>query len=212
MREAIIALDDGELAELGFEDLVGVCRDAGIRVVELLEDEGRGGVAEVLLANRLPEEELDGIECLNDWEYLGTRREGYVYLLDVTMLELPEEATVDHDELVGMCDPTVDDRGLMLSLVGSQESIRRMIRHFEAAGVVPDLHKLGSYGGGRTGEDGLTDRQLEVLRTAYDLGFYEIPKQTSTEQIAAELELDPSTVSEHLQRAERNVLRQQLTA
>lgn len=40
------------------------------------------------------------------------------------------------------------------------------------------------------------------------MGFYEVPKEASADDIAAELNLDPSTVNEHLQRAERNFLRQ----
>jgi len=42
------------------------------------------------------------------------------------------------------------------------------------------------------------------------MGYYEVPKQVSSEEIAAELDLDPSTVAEHLQRAERNLLGQLL--
>lgn len=46
----------------------------------------------------------------------------------------------------------------------------------------------------------------EVLETAYEAGYYELPCATATEAVAAELELHPSTVAEHLQRAERNLL------
>lgn len=42
------------------------------------------------------------------------------------------------------------------------------------------------------------------------MGYYDVPRNASTEEVAAELELDGSTVSEHLQRAERNVLRRVL--
>jgi predicted DNA binding protein len=49
-----------------------------------------------------------------------------------------------------------------------------------------------------------------VLETAYDLGFYEVPRQASTEDVAGELDIDPATASEHLQRAERNLLTSQL--
>jgi len=53
-------------------------------------------------------------------------------------------------------------------------------------------------------------RQREVIETAWERGYYEVPKAVSTEELATELELDPSTVSEHLQRAERNLLGQLL--
>lgn len=51
-----------------------------------------------------------------------------------------------------------------------------------------------------------------MLRTAYEMGFYEVPKAASVDDVAAELGLEGATVSEHLQRAERNLISHQLTA
>lgn len=136
----------------------------------------------------------------------------YVYVLEVRALELPEDSAIDHEDLVGMCDPTVVDRGLLLSLVGSQETIRDVLRNFEAAGVVPDLHRLGDYEGGEQTLEALTDRQLELIQTAYELGCYDAPREATIDDVAAEVGVDGGTVSEHLQRAERNILSQQLAA
>jgi predicted DNA binding protein len=58
----------------------------------------------------------------------------------------------------------------------------------------------------------LTARQREVIQTAFDLGYYEVPRAASTETVADELGLDSSTVAEHLQRAERNLLSEQLSS
>ena len=44
----------------------------------------------------------------------------------------------------------------------------------------------------------LTDRQLEVLRTAYEKGYFERPRRANANEIAAELGINPSTFSEHL--------------
>jgi DNA-binding CsgD family transcriptional regulator len=52
----------------------------------------------------------------------------------------------------------------------------------------------------------LTDRQLEVFRTAVELGYYEIPRSATHEEIATELDCAPSTVDEHLRKAESRVL------
>ena len=38
------------------------------------------------------------------------------------------------------------------------------------------------------------------------MGYYEVPKEVSADDIAAEIDLESSTVNEHLQRAERNLL------
>lgn len=209
MREAIITLTDEEIEAMGYGELVSLVREAGVRDLELLEDEGRGGVSQIEVENRLDEDRLDSIDSVEDWEFITEKEDTYLYLLDVTALEMPESASVDHDDLVGVCDPTVSDRGMLLSLVGSQEAIRTMLRNFEEAGVSPDLHRLGEYEGGQRTLDALTDRQLEILRTAYDMGFYEVPREASTKDIAEAVGLDGGTVSEHLQRAERNLLSQQ---
>ena len=210
MREAIINLTDEESEAMGYGELVSLVREAGVRDLELLEDDGRGGVSQIEVENRFDEDRLESIDSVEDWELITETEDTYLYLLEVTALGMPESASVDHDELVGMCDPTVGDRGMVLSLVGSQESIRTMLRNFEEAGVVPDLHRLGEYEGGQRTLDALTDRQLEVLQTAYDMGFYEVPREATIDDIADEIGLNGGTVSEHLQRAERNILTQQL--
>lgn len=87
-----------------------------------------------------------------------------------------------------------------------------MLRNFRQAEVDPDLHKLGDYEGGQRTLDALTDRQLEILQPAYDRRFYEVPREASIEDIADGIGLDDGAVSEHLQRAERNLLSQQLMA
>ncbi|WP_324663227.1 PAS domain S-box protein [Haloarcula sediminis] len=52
----------------------------------------------------------------------------------------------------------------------------------------------------------LTDRQLEVLRSAYLAGYYEWPRDTNAEQLADTLDIASSTLHQHLRRAERNLL------
>lgn len=55
-------------------------------------------------------------------------------------------------------------------------------------------------------ETHLTDRQQEVLRTAYDAGYYEWPRETTGKEIANELGVSSSTFSEVIHAAERNLL------
>ena len=44
----------------------------------------------------------------------------------------------------------------------------------------------------------LTDRQRDVLGTAYELGYFERPRETNAEAVAAALSIAPSTLAEHL--------------
>ena len=54
--------------------------------------------------------------------------------------------------------------------------------------------------------DGLTDRQSEALRIAYERGYFDIPRRASLEDIAAELDISASSVSERLRRAQTELI------
>lgn len=52
----------------------------------------------------------------------------------------------------------------------------------------------------------LTDRQREVLRTAHRMGYYAIPRETTTAEIAEEFGVDRRTAEHHLRRAENELV------
>ena len=53
----------------------------------------------------------------------------------------------------------------------------------------------------------LSDRQREAVVVALELGYYEQPRGATHEDVAAELDCAPSTASDHLQKAEANIVR-----
>lgn len=52
----------------------------------------------------------------------------------------------------------------------------------------------------------LTDRQYEVLHTAFEAGYYDWPRDCTGKEIAEELGISSATFSEHIHAAERNLL------
>ncbi|MDL0126767.1 helix-turn-helix domain-containing protein [Halobacterium salinarum] len=52
----------------------------------------------------------------------------------------------------------------------------------------------------------LTDRQLEVLTTAYEAGYFERPRGATAQALADDLGIAPSTFTEHLLAAQRKLL------
>ncbi|MFB6141368.1 MAG: PAS domain S-box protein [Halosimplex sp.] len=56
--------------------------------------------------------------------------------------------------------------------------------------------------------DALTDRQLEVLRTAYFAGFFEWPRTSTGEDVADMLGVSQPTVNRHLRLGQRRLLEQ----
>lgn len=55
-------------------------------------------------------------------------------------------------------------------------------------------------------DERLTDRQREVLEFAFEEGYYDWPRESTGEELAAELDISPPTLSKHLYVAERKVL------
>ncbi|NHN60804.1 MULTISPECIES: helix-turn-helix domain-containing protein [Halorussus] len=53
----------------------------------------------------------------------------------------------------------------------------------------------------------LSPRQREALATATDLGYYRIPRDVTTADVAAELGIERRTLEEHLRRAENKLVR-----
>lgn len=52
----------------------------------------------------------------------------------------------------------------------------------------------------------LTDRQREVMRTAHEMGYFEYPRDSNATEVAAELDIAPSTFSEHLAAAQGKLM------
>ncbi len=52
----------------------------------------------------------------------------------------------------------------------------------------------------------LTDRQREVLETAFEVGYYDWPREATGEDVAAELGISSATFAEHIRAAEHNLL------
>ncbi|WP_335999800.1 helix-turn-helix domain-containing protein [Halorientalis halophila] len=115
------------------------------------------------------------------------------------------------DEYDLIVDPPVDiddEGGLHMQVAGEFKKIR------EAAQMRPgqlDIELEEDDSGGVDRVDVttmLTERQLEVLEVALEKGYYEIPRQATNEDIAADLDCSTSTVGEHLRKIESRIISQ----
>src|ERR687892_2295011 len=52
----------------------------------------------------------------------------------------------------------------------------------------------------------LTPRQRQMLLTAYALGYYDVPRKISSDDLSRHLNVDKSTIVEHLRKAERKLM------
>ncbi|WP_339105272.1 helix-turn-helix domain-containing protein [Haloterrigena salinisoli] len=210
MREAHVTLTDPAFDRMGIAELVSLSREAGVLGFEELACHGTGAIVQVAVERPIDEERLSDLEYVDWWERVADADDDHRYVIAFTAPGLPQGLAERADDLIGTCEPDVTDRGATLSLVGSRETISETVAEYEAAGVSPDLRKFGTYDGRDHPLDELTDRQREAIGTAYEMGYYEVPRTVTSEDVAAELEVDSSTVAELLQRAERNLLEQHL--
>jgi DNA-binding CsgD family transcriptional regulator len=52
----------------------------------------------------------------------------------------------------------------------------------------------------------LTSRQRQILLTGYALGYYDVPRKISSEELSRHLNADKSTIVEHLRKAEKKLI------
>jgi len=132
----------------------------------------------------------------------------YAYVRDATTESLREMfGPLTHGGIV-VVPPIVyqEDGRVVLSLFGPDEEIQ--------AGVdrVPDLVDIeiesvsGLSAVPSAAEARLSDRQREAVEAALELGYYEIPRTCSHEDVADALDCAPSTAAEHLRKAESAVI------
>lgn len=91
----------------------------------------------------------------------------------------------------------------------SHEDLSDFHSHCEAAGLPLTVERI--YRPSDTGENiryGLTDIQYDTLVKALDEGYFSIPRETVTEELATQLGISDQAVTERLRRGITNVLTQ----
>jgi hypothetical protein len=89
------------------------------------------------------------------------------------------------------------------------ERIEEQFRQFELLSVNQVETTGEPFGSGQLGRvlrNELSQEQLAVLQTAHRLGYFDVPRQASAENVATELDIAQSTFSERLRLAEQRLL------
>lgn len=81
-------------------------------------------------------------------------------------------------------------------------AVNTLVRRLRRGGVSAKVVSVEKISGGRR----LTDRQEQILRQAYERGFFESPHETNVRELANALNCSPSTLIRLLRKAEKKVL------
>jgi predicted DNA binding protein len=98
-----------------------------------------------------------------------------------------------------------DTGAAVFEVLGDPDDLRALLDGLPAS-VETTVERLGEYDRRRAPETVLTDRQREVVVTATELGYYDVPRDATVADVAAELDITDSTVSAHLRKAEAAVM------
>ena len=116
------------------------------------------------------------------------------------------QAFVDRDAIVVPPIRYDDEAAMEMTLVGDAAAVEGLI-----AEIPPNIDvtvlEIGSYDRrGGTMAGALTDRQLEAIQIARELGYYDVPRAATLADVADALGCTEGTASVTLRRAERDLL------
>lgn len=206
VSEAVVTLPLDDLEDLGMEHLVATARAAGLRDFTELVCSSGGCVLHVVTDDPVPTAELEALPYVEWWESLREGPDAAASIGKLCQPQPAEELDPPADTGVAATDHEVRGDQLAISLVGDRGDVADRVRSYQAAGAHPTLERLADYRGGPDPLGALTERQEAVLREAHAQGYFEVPRQATTAEVAAALDLDDSTVAEHLQRAQRTIV------
>jgi predicted DNA binding protein len=111
----------------------------------------------------------------------------------------------EYDLLLDFPISCITDGGIRVRALGEESKIH------DAVAVAPEeiqleLEEVGTYEGMAINDASLTERQQEIIKAAVEAGYYDIPRETSREALAEDLEISGGTVSEHLRKIESKII------
>lgn len=180
------------------------------RVVEefgILDQNGRSGIA---VANGSNEDGQGDGEDLGLTEVFASER--------TRQYQIERESTHCTCEMIeeaGYPIARIDVRDGMLELVlnlRDASDLREIIATLSKSGQEVDVRYLMRHGDADDTDPvvvdrrQLTDRQREVLETAYETGYFDYPRRANASDVADEIGIAPSTFSEHLAAAQSRLL------
>ncbi len=223
-RRVTVELPSGPLFEAGFLPSSFFAHNDSVEVLRVYAFQPRERVLLVRVTRSGPPQSREDLlrrrtqlkrrYGLRDFEIVEVSPDGrmYVALVRQRNPSILEQILEEFGAGVTPTTPTIIGRDTTtLSFIADEGTERMVYRLLDGLGVRWRLRgrrgeRLGSAGPGGN----LTPRQRELLDLAWKLGYFDIPARADLARIAAVTGLSRNTVSQHLRRALRRILREQV--
>lgn len=97
---------------------------------------------------------------------------------------------------------------MKVEMIGKENEIKKLVHYANKWGdnsfKILGLTSIDAKGESLLSK--LTSRQKQILLTGYALGYYDVPRRISSDDLSRHLNVDKSTVVEHLRKAERKLI------
>ena len=97
---------------------------------------------------------------------------------------------------------------MKVEMIGKENEIKKLVHYANKWGdnsfKILGLTSIDAKGESLLSK--LTSRQRQILLTGYALGYYDVPRRISSDDLSRHLNVDKSTIVEHLRKAERKLI------
>jgi predicted DNA binding protein len=200
--------------DLALSPTIRECPDVRIRVMSQSVTDPDTGLFFFYVENggEAFEAAIERDHTVVEWMQVSDTDSGTVYRLEHT----PETLLLSPKtiELGGlMRDATSDSTGWTVRLqFEDREALSQLWEYCQEAGITFDLQRLFRDQSWVDAElTALTDPQLDALVTAYEEGYFEEPRTSSLEELAAQLDISPTAVGGRIRRGTAALIETTLT-
>jgi len=159
------------------------------------------------------ERRIEAVETVTAYELTPAGEDAfYAYVRDATNESLRATFEVVFRDPVVVVPPVefTESGRVTFSVFGPSGDVQAAVDGLDDSLGVTVTAVTGLEGTPGVVESPLSDRQRDAVETALELGYYEIPREASHEDVAAAVDCAPSTAAEHLRKAEAKLLRSML--
>lgn len=180
-----------------------------IHLLQLLEDDTAAALFEVEGPRERVEAILDRAPSIlsSHLTASGDSLHGYLHFEPSELVERMLATRKRHGILLQTPLEYTAEGALRMTVVGELDAIQRAVPELPR-GLHLELEHVSDYRPSQPGlYDRLTTAQQRVLEAAVEHGYYEDPRAIGYRELAEALGLSPTTVGEHLRKAEATIVR-----